>query len=198
MYYPSVSSRYTTASRPSTLGSIKRTTFSTTLELPSISKIIVCLQPSGVNCFRSSVNVVALMYSIDFEIFVSASMQECPAGFLFLCPGEDFQVTPTSFCWPDCPAYWSRDPSGVERLSADEATHLGFPSLQFNTRIQGLSWDASVYDGLRQWIEAKGCDPDTQDYARRFNSSLCQLSANRPKVPYAHGLSTSSDGVIFH
>ncbi|KAJ6526428.1 hypothetical protein B0H19DRAFT_1197395 [Mycena capillaripes] len=127
-----------------------------------------------------------LMFSIDFEIFVSENTQECPEGFLFLCPVEDFEITPTSFCWPEDRAYWSRDPSGGERLSAEEATNLGFPSLKFNTRIKALSWDSSVYDGLRQFQIAQGFDPDTQEYAQRSNYSLCRFSADTPNAPNTH------------
>ncbi|KAJ6555892.1 hypothetical protein B0H19DRAFT_947793 [Mycena capillaripes] len=111
-----------------------------------------------------------------FEIDISASRVESPEGFLFLCPEKDFHVGPFSFWWPECPAYWSLDPLGVERLTAEEATELGFPSVRFNTIICGRSWDASVYAGLRQLHKAKGFDPDGQDVARHLGDPLWQLS----------------------
>ncbi|KAJ7159696.1 hypothetical protein C8R46DRAFT_863502, partial [Mycena filopes] len=86
-----------------------------------------------------------------------------PPGYLFLCPMEAFKTGPFRFKWPDSPAYWSRDPSGVERLSAEEAIRLGFPSIEFRTRAYTTSWDPSVYAGLRQFHEAKGFDPASQD-----------------------------------
>ncbi|KAF8176649.1 hypothetical protein K438DRAFT_1846552 [Mycena galopus ATCC 62051] len=127
-----------------------------------------------------------LMHSIDFEIFVSAGAQEPPAGFLFLCPPENFNVTPLSFCWPDGYfAYWSLDPSGVDRLSPEKAANLGFPLLEYDTRILGVSWDSSVYAGLRQYLEARAFDPDTQDFPRRNNYQLVRLS-NRLGTPHAN------------
>ncbi|KAJ7111774.1 hypothetical protein C8R44DRAFT_985271 [Mycena epipterygia] len=73
-------------------------------------------------------------------------------------------------------AYWSLDPSGVGRLSMAEATQLGFPWIQLTTGIYGASWDASVYAGLRQFHQAKGFDPESQDVARHLKCRLFQLS----------------------
>ncbi|KAJ6522046.1 hypothetical protein B0H19DRAFT_900630, partial [Mycena capillaripes] len=63
-------------------------------------------------------------------------------------------------------AYWSLDPVGVDRLTAEEATELGFPSIRLNSTIDGVSWDATVYAGLRRFHKAKGFNPDSQDVAR--------------------------------
>ncbi|KAJ6512512.1 hypothetical protein C8R45DRAFT_786435, partial [Mycena sanguinolenta] len=96
-----------------------------------------------------------------------------PTGFLFLCPPRDFQIgnLEGSFKWPDCPAYWSW---GDERLTSEDAADLGFPSLHLSTRIEGRSWDASGYDGLRRFHGAKGFDPDTQHLARYLGHDLYQ------------------------
>jgi hypothetical protein len=102
---------------------------------------------------------------IFFEVEVSASTVDHPAGFLCLCPKKYFRTGPSSFRWPDCLAYWSLDPSGIERLSRREAARLGFPSPQLNTGIWTKSWDGSLYAGLSQLHRAKGFDPDTQDIA---------------------------------
>ena len=137
-----------------------------------------------------------LMHSIEFEIFASSIMEEPPAGgFLFLCPLENFQVTPSSFRWPDCPAYWSLDPSGVERLSTEEAARLGFPELEFNMRIIGLSWDSSVYAGLRQYLQARAFDPDTPAFDRRNNGQLVRFS-NRIQPAGANGPSITLEQII--
>ncbi|KAJ6462835.1 hypothetical protein C8R45DRAFT_791769, partial [Mycena sanguinolenta] len=72
-------------------------------------------------------------------------------------------------------AYWSLDPSGVHRLSLKEATQLGFPSFEFTTKAEGCSWDSSVYEGLRQFHEARGFDPYSQDIARHLGHPLFQL-----------------------
>ncbi|KAJ7245085.1 hypothetical protein C8J57DRAFT_1363010 [Mycena rebaudengoi] len=107
-----------------------------------------------------------LVEGIYFDIVVSAGMKNPPTGFLFLCPGEDFRIDPSSFCWPDCPVYWALDPLGVKRLSKEESARLGFPSIQLKTTIPGWYWDSGVYSGLRQFHKAKGFDPDSQYVAR--------------------------------
>ncbi|KAJ7670177.1 hypothetical protein DFH06DRAFT_1373052, partial [Mycena polygramma] len=76
--------------------------------------------------------------------------------------------------WPDCPAYCSLDPSGVERLTTEQAIELEFPTLQFRTQILGKYWDDSVYAGLRKFHQAKGFDPDSQDVARHLGYPLYQ------------------------
>ncbi|KAJ7614757.1 hypothetical protein B0H17DRAFT_909662, partial [Mycena rosella] len=99
-----------------------------------------------------------------------------PPGYLFLCPARDFRSDdPTWFRHPDCPAYWSLDPTGVERLSAEEAADLGFPSFEFEMAVHVYSWDVSVYDGLRQFHEVKGFDPYSQDIAQHLGHQLFQL-----------------------
>lgn len=136
------------------------------------------------------------MEGIDFQVEISASTGD-PAGFLFLCPQQDFRTDPSSYHWPDCLAYWSFDPSGVKRLSAEEATQLGFPSLQLNTLISGKSWDASVYAGLHQFHQAKGFDPESQDIARYLGFPLYQLSCDID-APFAHGKSTNLRQIILN
>lgn len=106
-----------------------------------------------------------------------------------MCPEEDFRTGLSSFRWPDSPAYWSLDSKGVERLSMEEAKHLGFPFIQLSTEVSGMSWDASVYAGLHQFHQAKGFDPDSQDVARHLGHTLYQLSSE-VDAPFAHGKKT--------
>ncbi|KAJ6462945.1 hypothetical protein C8R45DRAFT_878558, partial [Mycena sanguinolenta] len=113
---------------------------------------------------------------VHFELTISASEGDTPQGFLFLCPPNHFQSGPSSFKWPNCPAYWSLNQSGAEPLALEEANSLGFPSLRLSTRIVGRSWDASVYDGLRRFHKAKGFDPDSQDVAWHLRHKLYQVS----------------------
>ncbi|KAJ7681959.1 hypothetical protein DFH06DRAFT_1387969, partial [Mycena polygramma] len=109
-----------------------------------------------------------------------------PAGFLFLCPPDDFRTgASVSFCWPDCPAYWSLNPMGIGRLSTEEARELGFPELTFSTTICGRYWDASVYAGLRKFHQAKGFDPYSQDLARHLRCPLYR-PFNDIHAPFAH------------
>jgi hypothetical protein len=123
---------------------------------------------------------------VYFGLKVPGTTEELPAGFLFLSPRKDFKTGPSSYRWPDFPAYWSLNPSGVDRLTLEEATQLGFPTFQCTTEVVGRSWDASVYEGLRKFHQAKGFDPDTQELARHLEHPLFELSAEANST-FAHG-----------
>ncbi|KAJ7333208.1 hypothetical protein DFH08DRAFT_304189 [Mycena albidolilacea] len=127
-----------------------------------------------------------LVCDVYFGIKVPGTTEELPAGFLFLSPRKDFKTGPSSYRWPNSPAYWSLTPSGVDRLTLEEATQLGFPTFQCTTEIVGRSWDASVYKGLRKFHQAKGFDPDTQELARHLEHPLFELSAEVDST-FAHG-----------
>ncbi|KAJ6462948.1 hypothetical protein C8R45DRAFT_841465 [Mycena sanguinolenta] len=118
---------------------------------------------------------------IHSELSVSTAEGNVPKGFLFLCPPVDFRTGPSSFKWPDLPAYWSLDLTGTDRLTPEEAASLGFPPFRLSTEIWGKSWDTSVYAGIRQFHKAKGFDPDSQHVARHLDHPLYQVSA-----PFAH------------
>ncbi|KAJ6518054.1 hypothetical protein C8R47DRAFT_4012 [Mycena vitilis] len=113
---------------------------------------------------------------LDFWVEISVTTESTRAGYLFLCPPRDFQIGPFSYRWPACAAYWTLDPTGIERLSAEEATRLGFPAIALQTEIKLGCRDASVYAGLRKFHEAKGFDPDSQDVARHLGYPLVELT----------------------
>ncbi|KAJ7822208.1 hypothetical protein B0H14DRAFT_2238523, partial [Mycena olivaceomarginata] len=71
--------------------------------------------------------------------------------------------------------YWTLDAAGGDRLSPEEAKHLGFPALFFSAHAHQISWDRSVYAGLRQFHAGKGFDPESQDIARHVGVPLYQL-----------------------
>ncbi|KAJ7673901.1 hypothetical protein DFH06DRAFT_751243 [Mycena polygramma] len=100
-----------------------------------------------------------------------------PDGYLFVCPTSDFNAGPCSFRWPDCPAYWSLDPTGAERLSTEDAKILGFPMLHRETFMEGTYWDDGVYAGLRRFQEAEGYNPETQDACQDLGYPLYELSS---------------------
>ncbi|KAJ6580622.1 hypothetical protein B0H19DRAFT_1369173 [Mycena capillaripes] len=100
---------------------------------------------------------------IRFSLVIRATTPNTPKGFLFLCPETHFRAGPSSFTWPDCPAYWSLHSSGAERLSMNEAICLGFPSVELTTVIKGGSWDASVYAGLLDDSTATAEPPSLPD-----------------------------------
>jgi hypothetical protein len=87
--------------------------------------------------------------------------------------------------WPECPAYWSLDPSGVEQLSWEDAASIGFPRIGIRQYADGLSWDAPVYEGLRQFHQAKGFDPDSQEFALHRGDPLYEL-ASQTNTSFAH------------
>lgn len=100
-----------------------------------------------------------------------------PEGYLFVCPPENFRTGVDSFQWPNCPAYWSHDPSGTARLSTEDAKAFGFPVIHIETRVYGCSWDARVYEGLRRFHRGRGFDPDSQEAAIHLGYPLYKLSS---------------------
>ncbi|KAJ7315694.1 hypothetical protein DFH08DRAFT_790156 [Mycena albidolilacea] len=125
----------------------------------------------------SNLEEYVVVRHIIFKLEVPGTTELHPAGFLFLCPPQNFKSGPFSSRWPDCPAYWSLDPSSSDWLTLEEATWLGFPAFQCTTELWGKSWEASVYEGLRKFHLAKGFDPDTQDVARHLGHPLFHLSS---------------------
>ncbi|KAJ7913898.1 hypothetical protein B0H13DRAFT_460437 [Mycena leptocephala] len=124
---------------------------------------------------------------IQYRVRLLNPRDHIPPGYLFLCPLEDllFKDSPTCFRRPDCPAYWSFDPSGTKRLSAEEAWNCGFPNLEFRMKVLGRSWENAVYAGLRQFHEAKGFDPYSQEVALELGYPLFRVSCE-PNAVLAH------------
>ncbi|KAJ7120211.1 hypothetical protein C8R44DRAFT_548551, partial [Mycena epipterygia] len=90
-------------------------------------------------------------------------------GYLFLCPLEDLRDDDGSWLPnPESPVYWSLNRSGSERLSAREASSLGFPCLEFEREVWVKSWDESVYAALSRFHVGKGFDPNGPDVARHL------------------------------
>ncbi|KAJ7455196.1 hypothetical protein FB451DRAFT_1143981 [Mycena latifolia] len=127
------------------------------------------------------------VYQISYDLRLYNTGDSIPPGYLFLCPLEDLQSDSQSYLrHPECAAYWSLDPSGVERLGMEEAEQLGFPAFEFEMKALADSWDESVYNGIRQFHQGKGFDPDSQDVALELGCQLYQLSADADG-PFAHG-----------
>ncbi|KAJ7617110.1 hypothetical protein FB45DRAFT_933458 [Roridomyces roridus] len=126
-----------------------------------------------------------LMHRVKFTLRFEKTLEEPPAGYLFICPASDFQVGPLEFRWPQCPAYWSLDESGEEQLSEEEAHLMGFPDMSFTTDIDGSSWQQSAYTAVAKLHRAKGFDPYTQDVARHLKNPLFRVSTERQR-PFAH------------
>ncbi|KAJ7036951.1 hypothetical protein C8F04DRAFT_1093910 [Mycena alexandri] len=122
----------------------------------------------------SDVEAYRVIYGIDYWLSFSSMADISPKdGYLFLCPLSHLRSRDgTHFRNTDFAAYWSLDPSGVNRLSHWMATMLGFPSLSFKMKIWSRSWNDSVYTALRQFHSGKGFDPETQEVARHMGVPL--------------------------
>ncbi|KAJ7679462.1 hypothetical protein DFH06DRAFT_1166668 [Mycena polygramma] len=132
--------------------------------------------------FEDYVCIDSIIYRVKF----SASTDNLPPGYLFLCPLADFG-SELSACFrkPDCPVYWSLDPFGAELLSADEASALGFPDIDFEMKVVGRTWDDNVYAGIHRFQEAKGLDPRSQEAAMAMGCPLIEISCDRDAL-FAH------------
>ncbi|KAJ7192161.1 hypothetical protein GGX14DRAFT_30251, partial [Mycena pura] len=144
------------------------------------------------NHIFSSLNITSefedyvFVANIHYEIKVSSGRDTLPPGFLFLCPTTDLQMEDcTRRQHPDCPAYWSLDPAGVQRLSPEAAKELGFPDIELKVTVRGEYWDGSVFSDIRKFHQAKGFDPDSCDVARKLGYSRYQVSPDF-QVPFAH------------
>ncbi|KAF7337274.1 hypothetical protein MSAN_02279900 [Mycena sanguinolenta] len=126
------------------------------------------------------------VYQVLFTLRVENDHHIDPKGYLFVCPVQDFRISTKNanlYQWPACPAYWSLDLSGAERLSTEDARILGFPAIHIETAVFGASWDRSVYNGLRQFHQGKGFDPDSREVARRLGYPLYDVLSDC--VPFA-------------
>ncbi|KAJ7508770.1 hypothetical protein B0H11DRAFT_1355961 [Mycena galericulata] len=121
----------------------------------------------------------ALVWCITYKLKFLPTSEIHPEGYLFLCPPEDLKSEDVGFIErPECPAYWSLDPSGSERLSPEEALAHGFPSFEWERTVLTCSWDERAYAGLSQFHAGKGFDPYSQDIARHLGYPLYQLSCD--------------------
>ncbi|KAJ7253600.1 hypothetical protein C8J57DRAFT_1237399 [Mycena rebaudengoi] len=97
-----------------------------------------------------------LVQSLDYEITFPQRSSQAPNGYLFLCPLLDMQTADgTQFRHPEFHSYWTFDPSGVERLSDNDAANHGFPSASLTVQAWTVSWDETAYTALRKFQEAK-------------------------------------------
>ncbi|KAJ7094193.1 hypothetical protein C8R44DRAFT_718602, partial [Mycena epipterygia] len=127
-------------------------------------------QQNQKNCF--------LVSRIAYWLRFSETLEEIPEGYLFLCPVEHLRDDDGRWLSnPECPVYWSLDPSGNQRLSPEEASGRGFPALKLQAIVWMKSWDESIYEALSRFHAAKGFDLNSQDVARHFGYPLYELSS---------------------
>ncbi|KAJ7090022.1 hypothetical protein C8R44DRAFT_861391 [Mycena epipterygia] len=103
--------------------------------------------------------------------------ENLPEGYLLLCPLEDLRDNDGTFLQnPECPGYWSLNPSGIQRLSPEEVSSFGFPCLELEVEVSGYSWDEDVYAALSRFHAGKGFDPNSQDLAQHLRQPLYKSS----------------------
>jgi hypothetical protein len=112
---------------------------------------------------------------VEISIRISKATHNPPDGYLFVWSPEPFEAGPTLIHWSADAAYWSLDPSGSNKLSHEESSRLGFPSIELRINVYALSWDETVYAGLRKFDECKGFDPESQDVARELGYPLFKV-----------------------
>ncbi|KAF8214543.1 hypothetical protein K438DRAFT_881727 [Mycena galopus ATCC 62051] len=135
---------------------------------------------------KSNLDDYFLVNNMRSCLHLLGPIENLPPGYLFLCPLAEFETDlPECFTIPDCTAYWSVDPSGAERLSADEARTLGLPEIHSRTEVLIKYWDCSDYDGICQFHKAKGFDPYSQDVAIELGYPVFQVSCQRDDI-FAH------------
>ncbi|KAJ7635415.1 hypothetical protein FB45DRAFT_1026298 [Roridomyces roridus] len=110
----------------------------------------------------------------------SGPLDDLPPGYIFLCPPDQFASD--RYQVPGCPAYWSLDPSGVERLPPEEATGMGFPEFELDVKIRGLSWTEDGYAGMREFHATKGYDPDTLDVAKALGYPRYDIACEKDEL----------------
>ncbi|KAJ7870544.1 hypothetical protein B0H13DRAFT_1724139, partial [Mycena leptocephala] len=103
-----------------------------------------------------------------------------PEGYLFLCPLANLQSEHGTFVRPTkSHIFWSLDPDGSERLSPEEASAHGFPSVNLNWVIFYKSLDDFAYTGLDEFHTGKGFNPNSQDIARHLGYPLYEFCDQR-------------------
>ncbi|KAF7337282.1 hypothetical protein MSAN_02280700 [Mycena sanguinolenta] len=162
------------------------------LELPFWEHGIAKAWLAQANCIFAELEETAhvkdyvCICTIEFTLRI-VEKRDIPDSYLFVCPPQDFRTGTEPYAnlyqWPACPAYWSLNPSGADRLSTEDAKNLGFPAIHIETRINGWSWDHSVYEGLRRFHEGKGFDPDSQEVARQLGYPLFEVLSDHVPFP---------------
>ncbi|KAJ7094128.1 hypothetical protein C8R44DRAFT_989790 [Mycena epipterygia] len=141
-----------------------------------------------------------LVSGIDYWLEFSETPEKIPEGYLFLCPVE--HLRDDNGRWvpnPECPAYWSLDPSGNQRLSPEEASGGGFPAFKLEMDVLMKFWHESVYAALSRFHAGKGFDPNSQDLARHLGYPLYELSSPTNSAHIEElDLSASDDAMLTH
>ncbi|KAJ7870550.1 hypothetical protein B0H13DRAFT_2280594, partial [Mycena leptocephala] len=120
-------------------------------------------------------HVDTVEYSVTLEFLPWDKI--IPEGYLFLCPLANLQSEHGTFVRPTkSHIFWSLDPDGSERLSPEEASAHGFPSVNLNWVIFYKSLDDFAYTGLDEFHTGKGFNPNSQDIARHLDTRFMSFA----------------------
>ncbi|KAJ7480746.1 hypothetical protein FB451DRAFT_1238348 [Mycena latifolia] len=120
-----------------------------------------------------------VMYGLDL-VGGSPTSRHLRNAYIFLCPDTDLRrEDQTGFRHPVCPAYWSFDPLGIDKLDEEDSRKLGFPTISLHMNVWTYTWSRAVYGGIRKFHQGKGFDPDSQDVAVQLGVPLYELSPQR-------------------
>ncbi|KAJ7627099.1 hypothetical protein FB45DRAFT_1059923 [Roridomyces roridus] len=144
---------------------------------------------------ESNMGEYFLAYDVEYHLHLLGLDEDSPppAGYLFLCP----QLPHDSCSSSSDLAYWSIDPLGEERLTAEDASMLGFPTIQLEVKVLGRSWNDEVYAGIRQLYVAKGYEPNTLDVGAELGYPICEMSCTEGAfIAHLSEVGTKMDGIV--
>jgi hypothetical protein len=84
--------------------------------------------------------------------------------------------------------YWAFDPSGITRLSDEDAKEIGVPQVLLDTRITGNTWTQQDYEIMDEIQIAQGFNPDTTELANTLGYPLA--------IVHEKPIETSLEGVV--
>jgi len=99
---------------------------------------------------------------------------------IFVCPVSIRHEGPRiGLEFPDADQmYWSLDPCGNTRMTQDECDAIGLPRLRFLFLPIARFWHEYHYNAIREFYEAKGFDPNSDDVTRLLDLPLAQVEPN--------------------
>jgi hypothetical protein len=82
--------------------------------------------------------------------------------------------------------YWSLEPSGISTMTLEESDSIGLPRWKFYFLPILNTWREYHYNAIREFSEARGLDPYSNDVARLLGSpfKLAEMESNYPTSNY--------------
>ncbi|KAJ7803847.1 hypothetical protein B0H14DRAFT_2612994 [Mycena olivaceomarginata] len=140
--------------------------------------------------FAGGISIFVLLAELQADIPTTFQIPDCPAYWSLVMDIVIFNST-TYFTYSTSNGFDERlalveaqnnirltalTDVSHSRLRSPEARSHGFPDINFQMQAIGRTWDGSVYSGLREFHEAKGYDPYSDEVARTLGVPLYQLS----------------------